>query len=192
MKAFVQFGFLVAVPGLLISGCVPISSKAPASDGFFVKTTKYFLSPEPGGGRELYYRAPTGRQRLVWKYVPGTVLVHGGRTVFIGCVGESIERFKYTYLAAGTNGPVVSIAPHLLTRTARNKGANPEEYLKRYVEYKLKAKDDIVQMVFAAHGNDQPDLIVDVSWDEIGDIIDVIAKSGTPNKDRLNGITYLE
>jgi hypothetical protein len=189
MKTLVKFLLVVGCFGM--TSCFSTVTKHNLADGFFIKSTTPLLE-NSGGGRELRYRSAEGRQKVVWKYVDDPVLIHNGTAVFIGWLEESKERSGNTYLAVKINGSVVAIAKAVLTRAASKSGAQPEEYFKRYVEYELRAKDDIVQFEFATRGVNQPDFLVELTWDEISEIVDTVTKTGKPHKDKVSGLTYLE
>lgn len=183
---------ILIVGCFLVAGCIPTATKHPLADGYSIETINHFLAVEPGGGREFHYRSPRGGQKLVWKYVPGTVVVNKGTAIFIGDWQDPEEIEGYAYFAVKENGPVVRIGKPVLTHAAQKNGAQPEGYFKKYVEGELHTSDQKVQFEFGAHGVNQPDFSVDLTWDEISEIVNTIVKTGKPHKDKLNGITYLE
>jgi hypothetical protein len=176
----------------LMTGCSPNVTEHPLADGFFIRTTTP-LFENSGGSRKLYYRSPSGAQKEVWKYAADPVLVHNGTAVFIGDWDDPNKVEGYAYFAVKENGQVIHIRKAVLTRAAQKNGAQPEEYFKRYPTGKLTAKGDIIEFQFPCGiGTDTPDLFVDLTWNEISEIVDAQAKTGKPHKDKLNGITYLE
>ena len=176
----------------LITGCSPNVTEHQLADGFFIKSTGP-LFENSGGSRKLYYQSPSGAQKVVWKYVADPVLVHNGIAVFIGDWQGTDEYAGYTYFAEKENGPVVRLRKAILTRAAQKDGALPEEYLKRYGDSQLSAKDNIVRFQLSCRiGNNNPNLAVDLTWNEISEIVNGVIKTGKPRRDKLNGITYLE
>jgi hypothetical protein len=176
----------------LLAGCAEVTNY-DLSSGFFIKLAIPSLTWESGGGtRELFYRGTNGKRRRVWEHV-GAAYAGKGIAVFIGWREEENGPRGETYLAAKENGPVVAISKAVLTRKAKKDGIQPDEYLKRYGTYKLNVKDNVVQFEFSSEiGVNQPDFFVELTWDEISEIIDAVTKTGKPHKDKVSGLTYLE
>ena len=193
-----MMSFLIA-GSYLMTGCSPNVTEHPLADGFFIRTTTPMLE-NSGGTRKLYYQSPSGTQKLVLKYVDDPVLVHSGTAVFIGSWEDTYKDEAYAYFDSGyayfatkENGSVVRIAKAVLTRAAQKNGAQPEEYFKRYCTDTLATKGNVVQFRFSCRiGTDNPYLLVDLTWDEISEMVGTLTKTGKPHKDKLNGITYLE
>jgi hypothetical protein len=186
-----MMSFLIA-GSYLITGCSPNVTEHQLADGFFIKSTGP-LFENSGGSSKLYYRSPSGAQKVVWKYVADPVLVHNGTAVFIGDWDDPDKAEGYAYFAVKENGQVIHIGKAVLTRAAQKNGAQAEEYLKHYGTGKLTAKGDIIEFQFPCGiGTNTPDLFVDLTWNEISEIVDTMMKTGKPHKDKLNGITYLE
>jgi hypothetical protein len=186
----IMMSVLIAGSYLMI-GCGNVTEH-PLADGFFIKTTTPMLE-NSGGTRKLFYQSPSGTQKLVWKYVDDPVLVHNGTAVFIGDWDDPDKAEGYAYFAVKENGQVIHIGKAVLTRAAQKNGAQAEEYLKRYGTGKLTAKGDIIEFQFPCGiGTNTPDLFVDLTWNEISEIVDMLMKTGKPHKDKLNGVTYLE
>jgi hypothetical protein len=192
MKLF-SMSVLFVVCLCLLASCADVTNY-DLSNGFFIKLATPGLTWESGGGsRELFYRGTNGKRRLVWEHV-GAGYAGKGTAVFIGWrEGLDIPRGD-TYFAVKENSPVVAISKAVLAHAAQKHGAQQEEYLKRYGdgEYKLNAKDNIVEFEYTAYGVNQPHLFVDLSWDEISEIVDTLEKTGKPHKDKVSGLTYLE
>jgi hypothetical protein len=190
MKKLMMF-FLIA-GSCSITGCSPNATKHPLADGFFIGTTTP-LFENSGGSRKLYYRSPGGAQKVIWKHVADPVLVHNGTAVFFGDWDDPENIEGYAYFAVKENGQVIHIRKAVLARAAQKNGALAEEYFKRYVTGKLTAKGDIIEFQFPCGiGTDTPDLFVDLTWNEISEIVDTLTKTGIPHKDKLNWLTYLE
>jgi hypothetical protein len=189
MKPF-STSVLFAVCVCLLASCAEVSNY-DLSSGFFIRRAHSGLAWEAGGGsQELFYSGTNGKQRRVWEYV-AAAYAGNGTAVFIGWrEGLDIPRGD-TYFAVKENSPVVAISKAVLKCAAKNNGAQSEDYFKRYVEYKLHAKNNVVKFEFAAHG-EQPDLFVDLTWDEISEIVDSVMKTGKPHIDKVSGLTYLE
>jgi hypothetical protein len=183
MKTLTRY---ILIPcSMLATSCVPIHEKHILADGFYSKTTSYMS--EPGGQSKLCFRGKT-----VWNYA-GVPVVHDGMAVFIGDWDGDQEYTGKCYFAAKGDGSVVRLRRLLLTRTAETIGAQPANYLKQYGDYMLTAREGIVQFDFSSRiGVNQKDLIVELTWKEISDIVDTLVKTGKPHEDKLNGIVYLE
>jgi hypothetical protein len=191
MKTLLKFVLVTSC--FLLNGCVPIATKHPLADGYSIETINHFLAVEPGGGRELHFRSPRGTQKLIWKYVPGNVVVTNRTAVFIGDWDGTDEYAGYTFFSVNQNGPVIRLRKAILARAAQKDGAQLGEYLKRYGDSELTQKDNMVRFLFSCRiGTNNPDLIVNLTWSEISEIVDMLVKTGKSHKDKLNGITYLE
>ena len=190
---------VLAAGSYLTTGCSPNATEHQLADGFIIKSSTP-LFENSGGSRKLYYQSPSGTQKVVWKFVPGTVLVHDGTAIFIGSWEDTYKDEAYAYFDSGyayfatkENGPVVRIAKAVLTHAAQKNGTQPAEYFKQYCTDALATNDNVVQFRFSCRiGNDNHNLYVDLTWDEISEIVDKMVKTGKPHKDKLNGITYLE
>ena len=174
----------------LLTSCAEVTNY-DLSSGFLIRLTTPSLTWESGGGsRELFYRGVNGKRRRVWEHV-GAGYAGNGTAVFIGWrEGTDIPRGD-TYFAVKENSQVVAISKAVLASAAHKNGAQMEDYFKRYVEYKLRAKNNVVEFEFAAHG-EQPDFVIELTWDEISEIVDEVIKIGKPHKDKVSGLTYLE
>jgi hypothetical protein len=173
-----------------VTGCIAISTKHALSGGFYIKSTHYFLQSEPGGRSRLYYEAPH-LNKVVWNYADDAA-IHDGIAVFIGDWDGDKEYSGYCYFAVKRDGNVVRLRRLILAHAAQQRGAQLAEFMKRYGDYEMNEKSGGIQFEFVSHGVNQPHLFVDLTWDEIGDMVDTLVKTGKPHKDKLNGIVYLE
>jgi hypothetical protein len=175
-----------------VTGCIPVA-KHSLDENFYIKTRDYFLASEnSGGGRELHYRSPEGKQKVVWKYV-GEVVTYKDTAVFIGDWDGSEEYKGKCYFAVKGDGPVVRLRRSILTLVAKQNGAEPEDYMRRYGDYMLTAKGDLVQIDYSSRfGLNQKDLFINLTWDEISSMVGTLVKTSKPHKDKLNGLVYLE
>src|SRR5204863_3256391 len=97
---------------LLIAGCASASTEHALGDGFFIKATPNLF--ESGGGQQLYYRPPKGRQKRVWKFVPDAVVVKQGIAAFVGDYKEA-GRTGASYFAVRNDGPVIRVGRAILS-----------------------------------------------------------------------------
>ena len=139
---------VLAAGSYLTTGCSPNATEHQLADGFIIKSSTP-LFENSGGSRKLYHQSPSGTQKVVWKYVPGTVLVRGGTAVFIGDWNDPDKIEGYGCFAVKDSGIVIHITKAVLTRAAQKNGAQPDEYFKRYGDYELDAQDNIVKFKFS-------------------------------------------
>ena len=139
----------------------------------------------------MHFRPQNAKDRLIWKYVPGAIEVKGEIAVFIGDWQSTDE--GYSYFAVKGSGPIARLNGAVIGYAAQRDGIRPAEYLGRYGVYELRIKNDLVEFEFSSRvGVNQRHLLVDLTWAEIADMVNRIVKTGTPHKDKLNGLTFLE
>jgi hypothetical protein len=182
---------LLLLIGALTAGCYSVTNH-DLSSGFVLRTSVPSVSLEAGGGREeLYYRGSNGKHRCVWKYVTfGAAYAGNGTVAFSGLREESDALVTREYFAAKENGPPVVITEAILVWFARKQNAQPEGYITTYEG--LKPNGDKVQFEFAGQGVNQPNLLVDLTWDDVSGLVDSVMRTGRPHKDKLSGLTYWE
>ena len=91
------------------------------------------------------------------------------------------------------DGPVIRIGRAVLSGARPRDHSAPEEYFKRFSEYKLEENSSALQFEFSSNsGVNQPHLLIDLSWKDISEIIDAAIKRGEKHNDELSGLTFLE
>ena len=180
------FVLLVAVA---MSGCT--ISHIPVGGSYSIREAHAISWESGGGSRELYFKKPSGWRVQVWGYV-GAVQAKDNVAVFMGNTQPGKEEHSEGFFAVRDGGPLLEITQPLLAYKAEKEGLDVPSYMGLCIyDYYLKKLPDGFELECSQHGNNQPEIYIPVTWEELSVIMERVKAKGKLQKDR-SGKSYLQ